>query len=230
MTFKKELTIFDIDGVLFNSKNLVLESVFKTIEDFEREFTNKMLKLPDRDKILSGVGLSNEKFIDNLDFGLYGEEKDYFRSKLIYNEIKLMEKGKGELFIGIKDLLDELYRNKIKMAIGSGCRREYLISFIETFNLESYFEISICSDDVINGSKKDIIQTILEHQEVLASESLYIGDTYTDYLGALDAGVDFVGVLWGYGKKEDFSEDVKLVSSPVELRTYIYKLIDNDYF
>ncbi len=223
MTFNKELIIFDIDGVLFNSKNLVLESVYRTIRDFEGELRDRILRLPDREKILSGVGFSNEQFIDNLGLELSGEERDYFRDRLISNEIELMEKG--ELFGGVKKILDDL-KGKIKLAIGSGCKREYLISFLENFDLEYYFDISICSDDVIGGEKKYIIQTIIEHQEVLPSETLYVGDTYSDYIASLNTGIDFVGVLWGYGVREDFPKEVDLISSPEELRNFLLKIVD----
>ncbi len=224
MSLVKELFIFDIDGVLFNSESLVIEAVFKAVIDFEKE-SGYRLRLPSREKILSGVGLPNDLFIENLGLNVSDEEKDLFKNLLIASEVSLMKNGKGNLCPGMKDVLEYLYNSGKKLAIGSGCKREYLISFLETFSLEDFFEISICGDDIAGRDKKEILEMVLEHQEMFPSEAVYIGDTVSDYFSAKALNVDFIGVLWGYGKREDFPEGVELVSTLDELKNLLYNLI-----
>ncbi len=220
----KELFIFDIDGVLFNSKDLVLEAVFRAVVDFERE-VGKRLEFPPRERILSGVGLPNDLFIENLGLNVLDDEKDLFKNLLISSEVSLMKNGKGNLFPGMRDILEDLNSRGKKLAIGSGCKREYLISFLETFSLEDFFEISICGDDIAGGDKREILEIILEHQEMFPSEAVYIGDTVSDYLSSKTLNVDFIGVLWGYGKKEEFPGEAELVSTLDELKNLLYNLI-----
>ena len=55
----------------------------------------------------------------------------------------------------------------------------------------------------------------------IANNVLMVGDSVYDFEGAVNVGVDFIGVLYGFGfKKEDaefYSSKIKFIREPKEL-------------
>ena len=50
-----------------------------------------------------------------------------------------------------------------------------------------------------------------------------VGDSWFDYEGAVQANIDFVGVLYGFGFKEKEKYEFKVISNPEELVTILNK-------
>lgn len=75
---------------------------------------------------------------------------------------------------------------------------------VEHFGIAGYFE-SVYGSELSgeNVDKADLIRHVLE-QESLAPEHVWmIGDRRHDIEGARQNGVDAIGVLWGYGSREE---------------------------
>ena len=74
---------------------------------------------------------------------------------------------------------------------------------------------------VVYSSKTGNTRLLAEEiRKVLpAEECLYFGDTNTDMRTGKAAGVDTVGVLWGFRKREELEEfhPKYLISSPLEI-------------
>ena len=55
----------------------------------------------------------------------------------------------------------------------------------------------------------------------IANNVLMVGDSVYDFEGAVEIGIDFIGVLYGFGfKKEDveiYSSKIKFIREPKEL-------------
>ena len=78
---------------------------------------------------------------------------------------------------------------------------------IELLNLTEYFD-AICGS-TIDGSRKDKRDLIPYAVEALGgnferdrNQTVMLGDTWFDALGAKECGVDFIGVEYGYGDIE----------------------------
>lgn len=72
------------------------------------------------------------------------------------------------------------------------------------FRLDRYFKRIYGSE--LNGTRNDktsLIAHILEKEAITASDAFMIGDRKYDIIGAKANGVGSIGVLWGYGTKDE---------------------------
>jgi phosphoglycolate phosphatase len=56
--------------------------------------------------------------------------------------------------------------------------------------------------DVLH-TKADVIRDAIQRLDIHPSDILMIGDRKFDILGAQELGIDSVGILWGYGDREE---------------------------
>ena len=55
--------------------------------------------------------------------------------------------------------------------------------------------------------KADVIRYLLEKEKITdVSQAVMIGDRKHDILGAKEVGMDSIGVLYGYGSREELEE------------------------
>ena len=68
-------------------------------------------------------------------------------------------------------------------------------------------------------SKADLIAHLLQRHDLPADRCLMVGDRRQDVLGAAANGVATVGVLWGYGDREELQTAGArwIISHPAEL-------------
>lgn len=131
---------------------------------------------------------------------------------------------KTTLFDGILDLLTELKKREIKLAIltnKSNWRAELLY---EKFFAKYEFD-GVWGRTVNKPLKPDptMLNELLDELLVHKSEAIMVGDGDTDVLVSKNAGVDFVGVTWGYCKKEKLESlgAKNFISNPLDLLKYV---------
>ena len=73
--------------------------------------------------------------------------------------------------------------------------------------------------DESRTEKADVLRYALETMGVGAAESLMVGDREHDVLGAKALGLPCLGVLWGYGSREELTEAgaAALAETPEEM-------------
>ena len=61
--------------------------------------------------------------------------------------------------------------------------------------------------DASRNTKTAVLKYLLEHVgEDAQGSAVMIGDRYHDIEGAKDVGIPSIGVLWGYGSREELTE------------------------
>ena len=80
-------------------------------------------------------------------------------------------------------------------------------------------------EDVPVKPHPQIVFDILSEAGVTASETLYVGDTGIDMQTARNAGVESIGVLWGFRTERELIENgaVHIISKPSEILNFISK-------
>jgi len=101
-------------------------------------------------------------------------------------------------------------------------RRSTLFSLKEN-NLESFFTHIYCSDD---GMVKPHIMGLEKITDGASKKSIiHIGDSYSDFEGAKNFGIDFIAACWDEPKNGDefkkWTENVAFTIS--DCRSFIYK-------
>lgn len=132
----------------------------------------------------------------------------------------------------IVELLNFLQKNNIKLGIASYKREDTLIDIIRYLKLESYFQVICGSDSKNKLTKSDILQKCITELNVVCSDVLYIGDSFSDCEAAKIVGCTFIGVSYGYGitSQSDLinKEYLFMATSSYELFDFLVNLIDTN--
>jgi phosphoglycolate phosphatase len=195
---KYKAVIFDIDGTILDPVEGVTEAVKHTIEQLG-------LKMLSDDQIALFVGPPiQNSFIEkyNLSENTAQKVANIFRN--YYKNFSLL---KAKAYDGIYDVFDELSRQKTGIGIATYKRQDYAEKLMEYFRFDIYCD-SICGADNENRlAKPDIIKNCLNQLHITElTQAVMVGDSEHDALGAEEAGIDFIGVTYGFGFKT--AEDV----------------------
>jgi phosphoglycolate phosphatase len=115
---------------------------------------------------------------------------------------------KTDLYPGIRDLLDELARRKIRRAILSNKPHEFTTVMADRYFGNWRFDPVFGARDGI-PSKPDPAAAleICQRWGLDPGEVLYAGDTNTDMQTARRGGMFALGVLWGFRTRQELQEN-----------------------
>lgn len=219
-----ELAIFDLDGVLFDSGDLVVAAVGRAVARLSAEL-GRPLEPPAPERIHALMGVPNREYARGM--GLALDEPGWRRLKGLIEdeEVALIQAGAARMPSGIRAVLDRLGAAGVRCAVASNCGRPYLVAFLDWFNLAGRFALAVCNDDAPDGDKAELLDMVLEHQAVLASEAVYLGDRRRDWEAARTAGTGFIACLWGFGDPAEFPDGTCVCAAPPELDAILTELI-----
>jgi phosphoglycolate phosphatase len=130
---------------------------------------------------------------------------EYTRSGALYH---------AHIYDGIPELLDTLIDRGMTLGVATLKYESLAQQILAHFDLERRFSVISGADHLGTLSKADIIVEALERLgQKDRSNVLMVGDTPHDMDGAVDAGVSFVGVDWGFG----FSRGHRVEPTPMVL-------------
>ncbi len=147
----------------------------------------------------------------------------YYRER--FSTIGLFE---NEVYPGIPELLRELKARDARVAVATGKPTVYSRQILEHFGLLPY--IDFISGISLTSEPLDKCQTILKALYELGvtkkNDCVMVGDRSHDAIGAKMGGVDFIGVLYGYGDRAELESEGagSFAASVDELRSI---LLDN---
>ena len=181
----KKAYIFDLDGVLIDSKHMmeqswnICELEHKLTQPFEEYF--KHIGMPFRD-ILKVIGIE-----DNHDAIKHTYDKA---------SIELMEYCL-EFYDDVEDTLKEL-KKKHKIAVVTSKTAERTKLILDKMNVE--FDYVVSPKTGLRGKPApDQIMFCLAMLNVDPQDAVYVGDMQVDYWASERAGIDFIHATYGYG-------------------------------
>lgn len=189
----KRLILFDVDGVLLDSKDNMRKSWAHVLER-----TN--LKIPFED-YFSRIGRPFRDIMIDL-----GVSYDLEKIEKIYMTASFDFLEEAMFFPNVKDTLNQLHHSGIKLGIVTSkdkLRTNAVLQQIDT----PFVTIQSPSERYRGKPAPDYLMIAMAEAAEDPSDTLYIGDMSTDYEAARRAGIDYVHASWGYG------EPIKLVDS-----------------
>ena len=175
--------IFDLDGTIGNTVPLCIKAFRKSTESFiGRNITDE--------EIVATFGPSEEGTIKALIPEYYEEGiKQYMQYyKEFHNECP-------KPFDGIVEVIRELKKKEILVAMVTGKGRKSVDITLEQFGMVGLFECIEAGS--INGARKrEGITCVIEHFNINPEEAYYIGDAPNDIIAARDAGVGIISAAW----------------------------------
>jgi len=208
--------LLDLDGTLTDSAPGILASIAHAMDSMG-------ISMPPDDVTRTFLG---PPLVDTFSghFGLNDADVslaiDRYRER--YHDVGLFE---NEVYPGIPELLERLVDDGMTLGVATAKPTYSATRILEHFDLASRF--TFIGGAELDGSrqhKNDVIaHTLVELEALGASTSagtvVMVGDREHDVRGALHHDVPCVGVLWGYGTREELTAAgaIALVEDPAEL-------------
>lgn len=124
--------------------------------------------------------------------------------------------ARGRLYPGIEDLLLDLRRFGRKVVLVTNAGARYLNA------VRRRVEYDRLLDGIyhfgLNGHARKAEMIRAAREEFRAGSAVMVGDRASDLEGAREAGVPFVGCLYGYGSRDEIGEADRLARDVAELR------------
>ena len=214
-----DYVIFDFDGTVADTGEGILKSLQYSFEQMGRE-------VPDLSDLKKFIGPPiHYSFVTF--YGVSENEVEQYIEK--YRE-RYRKIGVYECFVydSMVETLKTLRENGVKLGIASSKPIKLVYDVMEYLRLTEYFDAVVGTqfDDSNHPGKTDLV---LQSMEKLGDKdkkrTLMVGDRFFDIDGAAGAGVDSVGVTYGYGSREEFMEHnaTYIVDSPKEILNIVLK-------
>ncbi|AIG43949.1 HAD family hydrolase [Streptococcus suis] len=190
--------LFDLDGTLTDSGQGILNSVAYAlekmgIEEPDTANLNRFIGPPLYESFSRFYQLSPEDTQSAVDaFRIYFKEKGMFEN---------------QLYPGIIPLLEELRTAGKTLVIATSKPEIFAKQILEHFGIAHYFDvIAGASLDSSRISKADVIGYAINQLEAFPKHAVMIGDREHDIEGARMHQLPAIGVLYGYGNKQEFEK------------------------
>ncbi len=191
--------LFDLDGTLTNPEIGITSSVMYALEKFN-------IKVEDRKELHPFIGPPLSYSFQTY-YGLSEEESE---QAIKYYRERFSVKGlyENEVYPGVENLLQQLKESGKTLIIATSKPEEFTLKILEHFDLLKYFDyVAGATMDGSRGEKADVIHYAIEISGIEnMSEAIMIGDRKYDILGAKENGLDSIGVLFGFGDREELTE------------------------
>lgn len=192
----KTYILFDLDGTLTNPKEGITKSLQYALKAVGINVENldtleRHIGPPLAEGLREFWGLDEEQVKEACI-----KYREYFKAGGIFMNLK---------YEGIDGLLGELVQSGKVLLVATSKPEMFAREILVHFGLDGYFhDICGATSDEIRTKKGDIIAYALEKNGIRNREqAVMIGDRLYDIAGARESGISSIGVLYGFGSREE---------------------------
>ena len=204
--------LFDLDGTLTDPGIGITNSVAYALSKWniqvaDRSELYKFIGPPLLDSFAEYYGFSEEDCQKALAY-----YREYFKSKGIYE---------NEVYSGVVEMLETLKTSGKKIVLATSKPEEFAIIILKHFDLYKYFDfVAGATMDEKRTRKGDVITYALDSCGITKADLknvIMVGDRKHDVHGAKENDLDCIGVLFGYGDREELEDaGAKYIAEQVE--------------
>lgn len=187
--------LFDLDGTLTDPFEGITRSVEYALNAFGIEVEDRRVLAPFIgpplvESLTERYGFTMEDAV-----AAVAKYREYFAVKGLYE---------NELFEGIPELLSDCRKAGYKISMATSKPTHYARIIAEHFDIARYFDaIHGSSLDGTRITKSSVVAEAVAEEHLDPSRALMIGDRRHDVEGAGEHGIRTIGVLYGYGSREE---------------------------
>ena len=190
--------LFDLDGTLTDPMIGITKSVQYALKHFGIEVADLRELIP---FIGPPLRESFEKYYD-LTPEQSEEAVEVYRE--YYGPTGIFENA---VYPGVPEILEQLLAAGAQLYVATSKPTVYAGQILEHYDIRDPFTF-VCGSE-LNGErvkKADVIQHILDKYQIAPEDAVMVGDRHHDIEGAAACHVPSLGVLFGYGTREELEE------------------------
>lgn len=196
---KYELVIFDLDGTILDTLDDLADSMNYALDKYGyptrtkeeiRSFVGNGLLMLTRRAIAPE---SDEAVIQTV----LATQKAYYKEHCA---------DKTKPYDGILELLDELKKTDVKLAVVSN-KADYAVQILCEQYFPGLFDMAVGEKEGVRKKPApDSVNAVLQELQIDKEKTVYIGDSEVDIETAKNAAMDALLVTWGFRDKEFLEE------------------------
>ena len=190
--------LFDLDGTLTESGPGIMNAAAYSLEYYgiTRESADRLKRFigpPLKDSFMRFYGFGEEKALEAI-----VKFREYYNTK-----------GwcENSPYPGVPEMLKDLKECGYTLIVATSKIEKQAVRICGHFGLDIYLDDIVGSADGARSKKDEVIRYVLEKNRISdLTEAIMIGDRKHDILGAKEAGIRSMGVLYGYGDSEELEK------------------------
>lgn len=206
-----KLIVFDLDGTLLDTS----KGIFNSVRYAEKQMGFKPIKTTDLKKFVGPPPKEMYASIYNVNERKAQQaaqfHREYGRKYAIYE---------AEVYKGIPELLEMLQRHNCKLAVATLKSQKIAEEILEYYGIKKYFDSIVGMNEEESLTKAQTIMKAMEEVGLFnKQETLMVGDSMYDFQGAIECGISFIPVLYGFGFRNSFQAEGVLfcANEPIEI-------------
>lgn len=196
----KKVILFDLDGTLVDTGPGIIHSLEYAMSKLGIQVNDstelhKFIGPPLSESFQQFYGFNQEQ--TELGIKCY---REHYRAEGMYEV---------EFYPGMMELLEHLRESGKTLAVATSKPEEFANKILERIDFAKYFSF-ICGStlDSQRTTKAEVIAYALQKCGVTDfGSAVIVGDRKYDVIGAKKVGIDSIGVLFGYGNREELEKE-----------------------
>lgn len=191
--------LFDLDGTLTDSGKGITNAVSYALAKAGIQVEDKSTLFPFIGPPLKDSFKEFYHFTEEQASQRVRDYREYYNVKGLFE---------NEVYPGIEKLLSDIKKSGRRIGLATSKPDKLSIQILDHSHLLPYFDIiSAPTMDEKRNTKIEVIEYALEQFGITdVSDIVMVGDRKFDILGAKHFGMDSIGVLYGYGSREELTE------------------------
>ena len=187
---------FDLDGTLTDSAPGIIHSVQYALKKYGIEAEENDLRSfigpPLVHSFQERYGFDHDKALEAVTY-----YREYFTAGGMFE---------NSVYPGVEEMLQKLKEDGLVLAVATSKPELFSKQILEHFTLTRYFDfIGGAAMDESRATKVEVLSYALQELQVAPAEAVMIGDRKEDMKAARILGTESIGVLYGYGSKEELA-------------------------
>lgn len=226
------IILFDLDGTLTDPGVGITNSVMYALKRFGIEETDRTKLYPFIGPPLLNSFMEFYGFDEKKAEKAVGYYREYYRKTGIYENL---------VYDGIPEMLEQLKADGCTILLATSKPEPFAKQILEHFNLMQYFDFVAGSDlEGKRNTKGKVISYALKAYgeksgidwKVLKEKAVMAGDRFYDIEGAKENNIVSVGILFGYGSREELARAGadRLIEKPGNMRHAVEEIMAKQIF